>query len=53
VYVHQAAFLDVALGLGTPALAFLAEHPGLGTAHGTSVIAALGTADIAGFLLNT
>ena len=46
------AFLDVALGLGTPALGFLAERAGLGSAFVASALAALGTAAIAGFLLN-
>jgi MFS family permease len=46
------AFLDVALGFGTPALGVLAERVGLGSAFGASAFAALGTAAIAGFLLN-
>jgi MFS family permease len=45
-------FLDVALGFGTPTLGFLAEHAGLGSAFGASMVAALGAAGIAGFLLN-
>ncbi len=46
------AFLDVALGFGTPALGFLAERAGLGSAFVASILAALGTAGIAAFLLN-
>jgi MFS family permease len=46
------AFLDVALGFGTPALGFIAEHAGLESAFGASMIAALATAGIAAFLLN-
>jgi MFS family permease len=46
------AFLDVALGFGTPALGFLAEHAGLGSVFIASAIAALGAAAIAGSLLN-
>ena len=46
------AFLDVALGFGTPVLGFLAERVGLGSAFVASALAALGTAVIAGFLLN-
>jgi MFS family permease len=46
------AFLDVALGFGTPALGFLAEHAGLASVFATSMVAALATAAIAGFLLN-
>jgi hypothetical protein len=42
----------VALGFGTPALGVLAERVGLGSAFGASAFAALGTAAIAGFLLN-
>jgi MFS family permease len=45
------AFLDVALGFGTPALGFLAQSAGLGSAFVASALAALGTAGIAGFLL--
>jgi MFS family permease len=45
------AFLDVALGFGTPALGFLAQRANLGSAFGASAIAALGAAAIAGFLL--
>jgi MFS family permease len=44
------AFLDVALGFGTPALGFLAEHAGLASVFVTSMVAALGAAAIAGFL---
>jgi MFS family permease len=46
------AFLDIALGFGTPALGFVAGHAGLGSAFGVSMVAALGAAGIAGFLLN-
>ena len=46
------AFLDVALGFGTPALGFLAERAGLGSAFLASMLAALGAAGIAGFLLS-
>ena len=46
------AFLDVALGFGTPALGFLAESAGLGSVFVAGIIAALGAAGIAGFLLN-
>jgi MFS family permease len=46
------AFLDVALGFGTPALGVLAERLGFGSAFVASALAALGTAAIAGFLLN-
>jgi MFS family permease len=46
------AFLDVALGFGTPALGFLAEHAGLGSVFGASMLAALGAAAIAAALLN-
>ena len=47
------AFLDVALGFGTPVLGFLAERAGLGSAFAASGLAALGTAAIAGFLLSS
>src|SRR5215467_2127333 len=46
------AFLDVALGFGTPALGILAERVGLGSAFVASALAALGTAAIAAFLIN-
>jgi MFS family permease len=46
------AFLDVALGFGTPALGFLAERAGLGSVFIASMLAALGAAGIAAFLLN-
>jgi MFS family permease len=46
------AFLDVALGFGTPALGLVAGHAGLRSAFGMSMVAALGAAGIAGFLLN-
>jgi MFS family permease len=46
------AFLDVALGFGTPALGFLADHAGLGSVFGASMLAALGAAGIAFALLN-
>jgi MFS family permease len=45
------AFLDVALGFGTPALGVLAERAGLGSTFVAGAVAALGTAAIAGFLL--
>jgi 4-carboxymuconolactone decarboxylase len=37
------AFLDVALGFGTPALGFLADHAGLGSVFGVSMLAAIGS----------
>ena len=46
------AFLDVALGFGTPALGFLAERAGLSSAFIASALAALGAAGVAGFILN-
>ena len=46
------AFLDVALGFGTPALGFLADRAGLGSVFGASMLAALGAAAIAAVLLN-
>jgi MFS family permease len=46
------AFLDLALGFGTPALGFLADHAGLGSVFGASMLAALGAAAIAAALLN-
>jgi MFS family permease len=46
------AFLDVALGFGTPALGFLADHAGLGSVFGASMLAAIGAAAIAAALLN-
>jgi MFS family permease len=45
------AFLDVALGFGTPALGLLADMTGLGTAFAASMLAALGSAAIAAALL--
>jgi MFS family permease len=45
------AFLDVALGFGTPALGFLAERAGLGSVFTASVLAALGAAGVAAALL--
>jgi MFS family permease len=45
------AFLDVALGFGTPALGFLGDHAGLGAIFGASVLAALCSAPIAATLL--
>jgi hypothetical protein len=36
------AFPDVALGRGKPALGFVAEHAGLGSVFGASIVAALG-----------
>jgi len=41
------AFLDVALGFGTPALGLVADVMGLGAAFGASMLAALGAAVIA------
>ena len=46
------ALLDVALGFGTPALGFLADHVGLASVFGASMLAALGAAGIAFALLN-
>jgi MFS family permease len=46
------AFLDVALGFGTPALGVLAERVGVGSAFVASAIAALGSAAISAFLMN-
>lgn len=46
------AFLDVALGFGTPALGFLADRAGLGSVFGASALAAIGAAAIAAALLN-
>lgn len=46
------AFLDLALGFGIPALGFLADHAGIGSVFGVSMMAALGTAGIATVLLN-
>jgi len=45
------AFLDVALGFGTPALGLLANFAGLGAAFIGSMLAALGAAAIAAALL--
>jgi MFS family permease len=45
------AFLDVALGFGTPALGLVADVMGLGAAFGASMLAALGAAVIAAGLL--
>jgi MFS family permease len=44
-------FLDVALGFGTPALGFLADHAGLGSVFGASMLAAIGAAAIPAALL--
>lgn len=44
------AFLDVALGFGTPALGLLADHAGVGSVFAASMVAALGSAAIAGVL---
>jgi MFS family permease len=44
------AFLDVALGVGTPALGFVASIGGLGAAFGASMVAALLSAAIAAAL---
>jgi predicted MFS family arabinose efflux permease len=46
------AFLDVALGFGTPALGFLADHAGLGSVFGASMLSSFGAAGIAAALLN-
>ncbi len=46
------AFLDVALGFGTPALGLLADHAGLGSVFGASMLAAFGAAGVAAILLN-
>jgi MFS family permease len=46
------AFLDVALGFGTPALGLLADQAGLGAAFAASMLAALGAAGIAAVLLH-
>jgi len=45
------AFLDVALGFGTPALGLLANYAGLGSVFGASMLAAIGAAAIAMALL--
>jgi MFS family permease len=45
------AFLDVALGFGTPALGLLAEFNGLGAVFAVSMLAALGSAGIAAAIL--
>jgi len=45
------AFLDVALGFGTPALGFLADRAGLGAAFAASMVAALGAAGVAAALM--
>jgi MFS family permease len=45
------AFLDVALGFGTPALGLVADIAGLGAAFVASMLAALGAAAIAAALL--
>ena len=45
------AFLDVALGFGTPALGFLADRAGLGAAFAASMVAALGAAGVAAALI--
>jgi predicted MFS family arabinose efflux permease len=47
------AFLDVALGFGTPALGLLAEGAGLPSVFAASMVAALGAAVVAAILLNT
>ena len=46
------AFLDVALGSGTPALGLLADVAGLGAAFAASMLAALGAAAIAAVILH-
>ncbi len=45
------AFLDVALGFGTPALGFLADRAGLGMVFGASMLAALAAGGVAAALL--
>jgi MFS family permease len=45
------AFLDVALGFGTPALGLLADFAGLGAAFAASMVAAFGAAGISAGLL--
>ncbi|MGH7248215.1 MAG: MFS transporter, partial [Pseudomonadota bacterium] len=45
------AFLDLALGFGTPALGFLGDHAGLGTVFGAAMLAALCAGAIAAGLL--
>jgi MFS family permease len=45
------AFLDVALGFGTPALGLLADAAGLGTVFAAGMLAALGAAGIAAAIL--
>jgi MFS family permease len=45
------AFLDVALGFGTPALGLLADHAGLASVFGASTLAAVGAAGIVAALL--
>jgi MFS family permease len=45
------AFLDVALGFGTPILGLLADHAGLGMVFGASMLAALGGGGVAAALL--
>jgi MFS family permease len=45
------AFLDVALGFGTPALGLLADLNGLGAVFAASMLAALGSAGIAAAML--
>jgi MFS family permease len=46
------AFLDVALGFGTPALGYLADRTGLGSVFAASMLAAFGAAGVAAILLN-
>jgi MFS family permease len=45
------AFLDVALGFGTPALGLLGDHAGLSAVFGASMLAALGAAAVAAMLV--
>jgi MFS family permease len=45
------AFLDVALGFGTPALGLLADRAGLSTVFGAGMLAALGAGAVAATLL--
>jgi Kef-type K+ transport system membrane component KefB len=45
------AFLDIALGFGTPGLGLLADHAGLSSAFAASMLAALGSVGIVARLL--
>jgi MFS family permease len=46
------AFLDLALGFGTPALGLLADHAGVGSVFAAGMLAALAAAGIAAALLH-